>query len=506
MTSAEAVSTRPPQVRSAPDRPPFARTPVGLVAGALAVVLIASADRYDYHRDELYFRLLGRHLAWGYIDQPPATPLLARFVIDLFGDHLWALRLPGALILAGTAILTALLARELGGGRGAQILAALGAGTAFPLIFGHVLLTATLDMVITAAVLLCVARALLRDERWWLAAGVLVGIGLYNKHLIVLTLLAVGGGLLIGGPRRALASRWLWAGIALALVVGAPNLIYQGANDWPQLEMAQAIEENKGDESRLLFVPLQLVLLGMFLVPVWVAGLVRLLRDPAVRPVRALGLGYPILCALVLLMGGQPYYTLGLVLALYAAGCAPTLRWLSGRRGRSVLFGGALVVNAVLSVLIALPVLPVAVLAATPIADANQGTSDQVGWPVYVAQIAEIYRDLPSEERDRAVIITANYGEAGALDRYGKPYDLPTVYSGHNELYYLRMPPETARVVVAVGFPGGALDTAFASCATARELDNGVDIPNEEQGLGVIECRDPVAPWSQLWPRFRHYD
>jgi 4-amino-4-deoxy-L-arabinose transferase-like glycosyltransferase len=506
VTSVGAARTRPPHVPAAPDRPPFARTPVGLIAGALAVVLVATAGRYDYHRDELYFRLLGEHLAWGYVDQPPATPLLARLTIELFGDDLWALRLPGALIIAATAILTALLARELGGGRGAQILAALGAGTAFPFIFGHVLLTATLDMVVTAAVLLFVARALLRDERWWLAAGGLVGVGLYNKHLIVLTLLAVGCGLLIGGPRRALASRWLWAGVAVALVVGAPNLIYQVANDWPQLEMAEAIEENKGDESRLLFGPMQLVLLGMFLVPVWVAGLIRLLRDPAVRPVRAFGLGYPILCALVLVMGGQPYYTLGLVLALYAAGCAPTLRWLSRRRTRPVLFGGALVVNAALSVLIALPVLPVAALAVTPIADANQGTSDQVGWPVYVAQIAEVYRDLPPEERDDAVIITANYGEAGALDRYGEPYHLPAVYSGHNQLYYLGTPPETTRVVVAVGFPGRAVHPAFASCATARQLDSGVDIPNEEQGLDVIVCRDPVAPWSQLWPRFRHYD
>ena len=172
------------------------------MAGVLAVAMVATSGRYDYHRDELYFRLLGQHPAWGYVDQPPATPLLARLMTELFGDHLWALRLPGALILAATAILTAMLARDLGGGTGAQVLAAAGGAGAFPLIFGHVLLTATLDLVLMAAILLCLVRALRRDERWWLATGALTGLALYNKHLVVLTLLAIGVGLLLVGPRR----------------------------------------------------------------------------------------------------------------------------------------------------------------------------------------------------------------------------------------------------------------------------------------------------------------
>ncbi|SDY94059.1 Dolichyl-phosphate-mannose-protein mannosyltransferase [Micromonospora pattaloongensis] len=485
----------------------MAAGPVVLVAGALAVLLLATANGYGYHRDELYFRLLGQRPEWGYVDQPPATPLLARLTTELFGDHLWALRLPGALVAAATAILTALLARELGAGRAGQLLAALGAATAFPLVFGHVLLTATLDMVVGAAVLLSVARALLRDERWWLAVGALVGVGLYNKHLIVLALAAVGVALVLVGPRRTLASRWLWIGVAIALAVGAPNLVYQATHGWPQLAMAEAIERNKGAESRALFVPMQLVLLGPLLAPVWIAGLVRLLRDPALRPARALGVAYPILCVLVLVSGGQPYYTLALVLALYAAGCAPTVRWLAGRRPRVALLGGALAINAIVSGLIALPLLPVPALARTPIPAANQATSDQVGWPRYVAQIAEVYHGLPPADRDRAVIVTANYGEAGALDRYGDRHDLPAVYSGHNELYHRGAPPETASVVVAVGFRAGpALEAAFGSCVVVRDLDNGVDIPNEEQELNVRVCRDPRGPWSQLWPRFQHYD
>jgi hypothetical protein len=487
------------------DRPPLAWRPVGLVACVAGLLMLASSGAYGYHRDELYFRLLGQQPSWGYVDQPPATPMLARLTVEVLGDHLWALRLPGAVILAGTAILTALLAREVGGGRGPQLLAAAGSLTLLPLTFGHLLVTSTLDMALTAAVLLCAARALLRDARWWLAVGVLVGVALYNKHLIVLTLVSIGVALMIVGPRPVLWSRWLLGGVGLALVIGAPNVLYQLANDWPQLEMARAIERNKGEESRTLFLPLQLALVGVFLAPVWIAGLIHLLRDPSLRPARALAVAYPVLALLVVVTGGQPYYTSGLVLALFAAGSIPTIRWMSGSVLRRAAFGGALVASALVSALFALPVLPVSTLASTPIADINQAVSDQIGWPVYVQQVIDVHRALPAAEAQRTVIITANYGEAGALDRFGGP-DLPPVVSGHNELWFRDRPPAEADVAVAVGFPERSLAQLFAACDIALVLDNGVDIPNEEQGLPVQVCRGPVSPWNDLWKSLRHYD
>ena len=462
----------------------------------MGVLMVVTSARYGYHRDELYFRLLGQEPAWGYVDQPPATPMLARLTVETLGDHLWALRLPGALALAGTAILTALLGRELGGGRGAQVLAAGACVTLFPLISGHVLLTATLDLVLTSGILLCVARALLRDPRWWLVVGLLAGLSLYNKNLIVLTLASIGIGVAVVGPRQVLWSRWLLAGVGLALILGAPNLAYQIANDWPQLEMARAIERNKGDESRILFIPMQVVLVGVFLTPIWVAGAVHLLRTPTLRPVRALAVAYPVLCAVVLVTGGQPYYTTGLVLALFAAGSIPTVRWASGRSGRRLALGAAFGASAILSGLVALPALPVATLAMTPIADINQATSDQIGWPTYVQQVAEVHRGLPPDQAAGAVIITANYGEAGALDRFGAPYDLPSVFSGHNELWFRGQPPDDADVVIAVGFSmassGGGLRLVPVRGAAGQRRRHpqrgtaalGPGVPRAHQGLG----------------------
>jgi Dolichyl-phosphate-mannose-protein mannosyltransferase len=485
--------------------PEFARTPVTAVAVGVGVLLAATSGRYDYHRDELYFRQLGQRLAWGYVDQPPLTPLLARVSTAIFGDSLWALRLPALVCVLVTIFLLALMARELGGGRAAQVLAALGGAATFPLIAGHVLVTSTVDLVVWSAVILCVLRALLRDQpRWWLAAGVLVGLGLYNKYLIVLLLLGLAGGLLLAGPRRVLRSGYLWAGVLIALVIGFPNLVYQVSHDWPQLKMAQALRENKGTDARITFVPLQLVLVGPPLIAVWIAGWISVLRRPAIR---ALAVAYPLICVILLVIAGQPYYTLGLLLALYAAGCVAAERWFAGRPGRRAWVIAAVVVNTALSAVISLPILPVATLAKTPIPAMNQVVRDSIGWQVYTRQVADVYRALPADEQAHTVIVTGNYGEAGALDRYGDRYHLPRVYSGQNELYYRARPPESATTVIVVGYDNRAfVGSMFNLCAIAGHLDNEADIDNEEQGHLISLCFGPRGSWRELWPRFQHYD
>jgi 4-amino-4-deoxy-L-arabinose transferase-like glycosyltransferase len=356
-------------------------------------------------------------------------------------------------------------------------------------------------------VILCVTRALCRAEpRWWLAAGAVVGLGLYNKHLVVLLLLGLAAGLLLVGPRHELRSGWLWAGVALALVIGSPNLVYQATHDWPQLEMAAALQRNKGDDSRTFFVPLQLILIGLPLVPVWVAGLVSLLRNPALRAVRALGVAYPVVCVLLLVTGGQPYYTIGLLLALYAAGCVATAPWLAGRPARRTWVAAAVVLNIAISTLLALPVLPVSVLARTPIPAIIQTTRDQIGWPAYVRQVAAVYQALPAAERSVTTVVTGNYGEAGALNRYGGRYGLPRAYSGQNELYHLAVPPASATTAIVLGYRQGEyLAARFASCEAVGRLDNGVGIDNEEQGLPILVCRGPRRPWRELWPAFQHF-
>jgi hypothetical protein len=482
-------------------RPLFRLHPT-LASLALAAVLAILNGRYDYHRDELYFRML--EPAWGYVDQPPLTPLLGQAAIAVLGDSMWALRFPSILCMAGVLWIGALLTREFGGGKAAQALSVWGlafAGVA--LAFGHQLSTNTVDLVVWTAALLFATRALLRDEpKWWLAVGAVAGVGLYNKHLIVLLLLSLGLALLAVGPRKVLASKWLWAGAALALLIGSPNLIYQIKHNWPQLEMASVINEGDGAENRIILLPFQFLLLGLFLVPVWAVGIVALLRRPEWRPVRALAVAYPILLAVTLVSGGQFYYPIGLLFALYAAGCVPVAAWARSWGRRRVLIAGV-VLNGAISALVALPLLPVAAVGDTPIPDMNSTVPDGVGWQVYTDQVEAVVASLPPEDAANAAIITANYGEAGALVRYGE--DLPPVFSGHNELHEYGPPPAATATVVTVGLDVGELLPYFDSCERAAELDNGVGVDNEEQGATVAVCRGPVRAWDELWPEFQHY-
>ena len=195
----------PPPAAAAVTRPPVAWLPIGSAVAAAAAVLLATASEYGFHRDELYFLML--RPAWGYVDQPPLTPLLARAAAAVFGDTPTGVRMPAVLCVGLGIVLIALIARELGGGRLAQALAAWGyAFAAVPILSGHYMVTATVDTALWIAVLLLITRALMRDEpRWWLAAGAVVGLALSNKLLIVLLLISLAIGLLAVGPRACSA-------------------------------------------------------------------------------------------------------------------------------------------------------------------------------------------------------------------------------------------------------------------------------------------------------------
>jgi hypothetical protein len=479
--------------------------PVAAAAVTMALVLTAVSGRYGYHRDELYFRML--RPAWGYTDQPPFTPWLVRLTTGVT-DQVWALRVPATVMAALSVLVVALVTRELGGGPGAQALCAWGyAFAVVPLVFGHVLLTSTTDLLVWPAVTLFVVRALLREQpRWWLAAGALVGLSTINKLLVVMLVVALVGGLLVTGPRRPLGSRWFLGAVALAVVLAVPQLAYQATHGWPQAAMAEALSSNNSGDVRVLMWPFLVVMLGPPLVPIWVAGLVALLRRPAWRPARLLVPAFGVLLLLTFVGGGQVYYPSGVLVVLWAAGCVPTAELMSRSTPWRLVTVAGVALNAVVSGVIALPLLPLSVLGRTPVPAIDQTIQDQVGWPTYVRQIASVVRSLPPQDAGRSALVTSNYGEAGAVARYGPSLGLGRVYSGQNALFSQGRPADGTDVVVVVG---GQLDDVrhlFASCQVVLRLDNDVDVDNEEQGQPVAVCRGPSAPWDVLWPQFRHLD
>ncbi len=488
-------------------REPFAWKYVVPVAIAELVVQVAFANGYGYHRDELYFRTAARHPAFGYDDQGPLTPLLGRLDEALFGESPRGLRVASAVAVALVVVVIALLAREVGAGANGQLVAAgCTAVSTFVVVLGHLLTTETFDALAWTALVLVIARILGGggDPRLWLAAGAIAGIGLQNKQLPLLLVLALVFGLAL--DRRlleVLRSGWLWLGVVVACAIWFPNLLWQATHGWPQLELAADIRHDDGGESRVTLIPFQLLVIGPLLAPVWIAGLLALVRDRSLKPWRWLGLAYLSLLVLLFVLAGKPYYAGPLVLCLLAPGAVVAERWLRSTL-RSALLVAAVIVTAAVSMTLALPVVPVDSLHDTPVADISDDVVETVGWPAFVRTVANVYASLPARERGTAVIFTGNYGEAGAIDRSGSVYGLPRAYSGHNAFARFGVPPDGAGPVILVGYAAPITD--FDDCRAAAVVDNGVDLENEEQGGTVFVCARPRQPWGEIWPSLRHLD
>ncbi|MEV4602635.1 glycosyltransferase family 39 protein [Amycolatopsis sp. NPDC049253] len=478
-------------------RAPFAAGGVGIVVLVQAAVLTVLSGGYGFHRDEFYYVAAGNRLAWGYVDQPPLTPALARLATSLFGDTAPGLRVVATLAGVATVVVLASLAREFGAGYAGQVITAVvTALSGYVLVVSHMLSTTTIDMLVWSVLGLFTVKLLKTgDHRWWLAIGAATGVGLLNKWLVPLLLLALGVSVFITGPRKVFRTWWLAAGAAIALAAVAPVLVWEARNGWPMVAFAGGISENDGAENRLMFVPLQIAYLSPALVPVWIAGIVRLWKTPRLR---SLALAYPVLCVVLLALGGKAYYSLPLLMLLTAAGVQPALEWFARRRARRWWLAAA-ALGAAVSLAIGLPIVPAQALG--PVLALNKEQGEQIGWPGFVTTVADAWRQIP--EKANAVVFTSNYGEAGAIEHYGPAHDLPAPYSGHMSYADWGPPPDRidGAVVLVGSFDRPA--RAFTGCREVAVQDTGID--NDEQGTPVALCTGTTAAWSALWPSLRHF-
>ncbi|MGH3499165.1 MAG: glycosyltransferase family 39 protein [Nocardioidaceae bacterium] len=486
------------------DRPEWA---VGL---ALFVLLVATSSRYGWHRDELYFVQAGDHPSWAYPDQPLFTPLLVATMAHLGHGSLVVVRLASAVASGAAAVVAGALAGEFGGTPRARLIAAATWGVGgVSLVTGHFVDTTTFDVLAAGLFSLFVARALRRGRPQWLAAaGLVLGVGLLDKLLVGIVAAVVCACILALGERRLLLSRWALLGAALALLGAAPYLIWQSLNGWPQLDLARSIGNSGAEGGQAGVIPFQFLLVSPVLTPVWVAGIVRLLRNPDARRFRPFGVAYLAMIVLVIATRGKAYYTSGLLLVMVSAGGVSVDVWLArGRRlTRRAWIVAGLSLSLVVDAVIGLAVVPASWLQPSGVQAVNPDAAEQVGWPQFTAAIADAWRQIPSAQRPGAVIFTGNYGEAGAVDRFGRGYGLPQAYSGHNAFAEWG-PPSGSGPVVVVGYdPGRYLSAYFRDCRVVTHVDNGIGLPNDEQGDAVQLCSGPAHPWPQLWPRLIHYD
>jgi hypothetical protein len=489
-------------------RPPWA----GIAAIAVAAfgMEMAVSARYGYVRDELYFLAAGHHLAFGYVDQPPLTPLLARLAGAVGGNTLVALRVLPALGLAALVVLTAAMSRVLGAGRTGQLLAALGAAACGEYLGAmHELTTTAPDFACWAVTLLLTAKVLAsRDPRWWLAVGSCVGVASEAKWNIAFLVAALAAGFGATSARRLLRSRYLLAGCLIAAALAAPDLVWQAAHGWPSIDVFRALQGQAG-HNRAVYWVAQVLYTGPVLTPVWVTGAIWSVRSAAARPVRPAGIACVLVIAAQFLLGGKAYYAGGAYTFLLAAGCVPAERWLAARRplaGRvrpAAVMATAMLAGAVIAAPVTLSVLPARALHAVPLQKINYDLGEEIAWPELVALVSREYHALPAAQRRHTTILTGNYGEAGALDRYGPGLGLPAVYSGANNFWLWGPPPAAATAAIAVNLDPAFLRREFRRVAVAATFWNGLGVGDDEQGARVYLATGLRSSWARAWPAFR---
>jgi 4-amino-4-deoxy-L-arabinose transferase-like glycosyltransferase len=472
---------------------------LALVAAKLGVTM-AVADRYGWHRDEFYYLASSRHLALGYVDYPPITPVLARLDQAIFPGSLPGLRLLTVLAGAAVIVVAALIARELGGEPPAQILVGL-AVLISPMYVGANILfqTVSFDQLVWAVACLLLVR-LLRgaDPREWLLLGLVFGIGLETKYTVIGLGVAIVIGLLATNQRRQLKTRWPWLGFALALALLVPNLAWQIGHHWDSL--AYTIAHRGATDGPIFYWVQQFLLVGPQLIPLVVGGVWWLWRREQFRPAAITIVAVELFFFLV---GGKAYYPAPIYALAYAAGCVWFVEVVRRRWIRRVTVSVAVAITLVL-LPIGLPILPAKAMADSWIWKARKDFADMYGWPDLVQQVSTVYQQLPLADRGSVIILASNYGEAGALDFYG--HGLPTVVSPHLTYYYWAPAQMTPSTVIAVGYTRQYLGSFFGDIQQAATITNSYGLRNYEYGQSIWICRSPLTPLDQAWPRLKALD
>ncbi|HTM38575.1 MAG TPA: glycosyltransferase family 39 protein [Terriglobales bacterium] len=509
-----ASSTASPAAGRSPSLPWCSDTAVLLYIATATVAIhwIAALHSSGFHRDELATLDDARHLAWGYVAYPPVTPFFARISLMFFGSSLAGFRFFASLANAVALVLTGLMARDLGGQRGAQLFAVL-AGLPVCLALGSMMQYVSFDYLAWVLVSFCMVRLLkTEDPRWWLGIGASIGFGMLSKYAMPFLIAGVVAGIFLTSARRYLRNPWLWLGVALSLLIFLPNLIWQVRNHFVYLDFVRHIHARDVRIGRTQgFLPDQLKL-TLFAAPLWVAGLWFCLFSSAGRSFRMLGWMYITPLILFVIAKGRGYYLLGAYPMLYAAGSAWGEQWIARLRGRwriaiRATARTALAVNVVTFSLLFLPVTGPNSRWWRWAAITNGDLKEEVGWPELVGTIAQVRDSLPAGQRARLGILAGDYGAAGAIDLYGPAYRLPPAISGINSFWqrgYGDPPPET---LILLGVSERWAEEHFTSCRIAARSWNYYGVINEQTGEhpGIFVCGPPRQSWRDFWQSFRYY-
>ena len=496
---------------------------IAWILAAIAVLLqMAVSGRYGYFRDELYYLALSQHLDWGFVDLAPLAPLLLRISRLLLGDSLPAIRFLPALAQGAEILLTGLIVRELGGKRFAVLLACLSV-LLCPVILANAdrFSMNAFEPLFWMGCVYFLLLAINRDRaRLLVWCGVLLGLGLENKHSTAFFLISLAIGLLAARERRFLRSKWLWIAAGIIVMLCLPNLIWQYEHNFPTwVDLTNVRKYHKNVElPPLPFLLQQVMMLSPLKLLVWLAGLGYFLFHAEGKRYRVLGVTYLAFLAIMMALHGKDYYLAPIYPMLFAGGGVfweglvasyARLRWVKVALPSVVLVGGLIVVPMVLPILPPERVAPYMQALGTKIPRTETGMksvlpqyfADEFGWEEMVAEVAKVYNSMPAEERGKTAILAGNYGSAGAIDFFGSRYGLPTSISAHQNYYYWGFRQYTGESLIMLNWrPDGARHWC-------QNVEEGPKI-GHPYAMGwehytVLICHGLKKPMAEVWPQFK---
>jgi hypothetical protein len=492
---------------------------IWVLAAAVTCLHLAFAGRYDFFRNELYYIVCGRHPDFGYADQPPLVPLLAA-ASQVFGLNLWLLRLPASIAGGALVLVTAHLARLLGGGPRTAFMAAAATAIAPALVaLTQIMTTSTFEPLAWTAFATVMARAaILGERRALLWAGAVAGVAMQAKYGIPLWMAGLAVGLLLTPQRVVLQWRECWIGLAIAAVIALPSLVWQTVHGWPfvAVMMHHTVGRTNFTGTPLQFEINQALAMNLLLAPLWLTGVVAPFFMRVLKPVRFVSISYLVTAGLIVALRGKDYYLFPAYPAMFALGavaCARLTVWLWAPW--AVLATAA---SAVLAPLV-LPILDPPRLAdyldrmhLHPIPDEKaavgapltQVFSDELGWRDLETHVAAVYRALPREEQRSAAIVASNYGEAAAIDVYGAADHLPPALNGQNQYYFWGPRGYDGSVMIHVG---GNLDRWRLHCANLQVVATfGVALAMPyEKDQPIFLCHGLHVPLEEAWGAFKRF-
>ncbi len=491
----------------------------------LALVLhLIAIQGFGYFRDELYYIACSQHIAFGYVDHPPFSILLLKLIRAVFGDSLVAIRILPVLCSAILVFVTGLIAKELGGGKFAMVLAAVSGlapiGNFF--LFGIYSMN-FLDHMFWLA-LMCLVLQIIKTgkSKYWLWFGLVAGLGLQNKISVLFLVFGIAVGVLLTPERKQLKNLYLWGGAVVAIVLFIPYILWNIAHQWPLLEFMNNAKLYKMSAlSPLEFLKEQILITHPVNLLVCLAGLWFFFFSTSGQKYRLFGWMYLAIYVLFTFQQAKPYYLTPVYPILFAGGAVMLeslmqkkfLYWL-----RPLLVFIVLVTTLIL-VPLGLPILSqentikwIRFIGVDVKSGENhqigllpQHFADMNGWPEMVEKVAAVYNTLSSQEKKECFIFGQDYGQAGAVDFFGKTYHLPPAFSGHNNYYFWPPRGYSGNVVIMIGGQQEDHQQGFMQVKEIARTSCQYAMPFENH-LPIFLCRGIQYPLEKIWPTIKKFE